>query len=193
MKIIKTITYIFALASTSLVAGTQTESPIKTPDAYTCEMVTKTSGMEIMSKMTAIGKKTRTETKMHGMESITIVDLESNMSLMLMPAAKSATKMKLDAGAAPNSKEKIVPTWEKVGSEGDLTVWNSTVEMNGQKVVTKYWLNAKGYQVKAETDAAGVKSTVEFKNLKEVKEGDIDVKLLSLDAPEGYTVQDMTK
>jgi len=152
---------------------TQAEAmPLKAPSDFSVEMVTHASGQEISSKMFKDKDKTRIETSMPGMESISIVRQDLKKMYTLMPAQKMYMEMELNPAMAAQdmTAPKGEMKWEKLGSETvngtACDKYKVTTTLDGKTTEMFYFLDSKGYPVRTEIKMEGQAMSVDYKNWK---------------------------
>jgi len=166
--------------------------PLKSPSDFSVEMVTHAGGQDIATKMYKDKDKTRMETSMPGMDSISIVRQDLKKMYTLMPGQKMYMEMELNPAmvAADVTAPKGEVKWEKLGSETvngtacDKYKLTSTLE--GKTTEMFYFLDSKGYPVRTEMTMAGQTMSVDYKNW---KEGSQEASLFEI--PAGYNKMQM--
>lgn len=166
--------------------------PLKSPSDFSVEMVTHAGGQDIASKMFKDKDKTRVETSMPGMESVSIVRQDLKKMYTLMPGQKMYMEMDLNpAMAAPDlTAPKGDMKWEKLGSETvngtACDKYKVTATVDGKSSEMIYFLDSKGYPVRTEMSAGGQTMSVDYKNW---KEGSQEAALFEI--PAGYNKMQM--
>jgi hypothetical protein len=167
-------------------------SPIKFPSEYSVEIVTTAQGQAIPSKMYQAKDKTRTETSVQGMQSVSIMRQDLKKMYTLMPAQKMYMEIGLDnpmmKSMAPQdmTKPQGDMKWEKLGSEtvngAAADKYKVTTTHEGKTSEMFYYVDAKGFPVRVEMNSMGQVMTVDYKNW---SEGAPDASLFEV--PAGYS------
>lgn len=145
------------------------EIPLKWPSEFSVEMVTHASGQEIATKMFKGKDKTRMESNVQGMESVTIVRMDLKKMYMLMPAQKMVMEMPMNDSMVPDMAiPKGDVKWEKLGSETvngmACDKYKVTATYEGKTSDMIYFLDSKGYPARTEITTQGQTVTVDYKN-----------------------------
>lgn len=136
-------------------------------------------------------KKMRTEMTAEGQTTIMLIDLDTRIMYMYMPAQNMAIRMNMnDTVPTPANEEAQSVTDFSYTITGTETFDGKSclvVEYTSQGAVTRQWIwKDRGFPVKVETTAAGVKSVIEYRNF---DFGDIPDSMFAL--PEGVQVVQM--
>lgn len=166
-------------------------APLKFPQEYSVEIVSKVQGQEFASTMYQAKDKTRTETNVQGMSSVSIVRQDQQKMYMLMPMQKMYMEMALNQGGmmqkmpdvgAPKGDVK----YEKLGSETVNGVscdkYKVTVTSEGNANEMIYYIDGEGRPARTEMSHMGQTMTVDYKNW---KTGALDASLFEV--PAGYS------
>lgn len=166
--------------------------PLKSPSDFSVEMVTHAGGQDISSKMFKSKDKTRMESNVQGMESVSIVREDLKKMYTLMPAQKMCMEMDLNPAiaAADMTSPKGDMKWEKLGSEtvngAACDKYKVTMTLEGKTSEMFYFLDSKGFPVRTEIKMEGQTMSVDYKNW---KEGSQEASLFEV--PAGYNKMQM--
>ena len=114
-------------------------------------------------------KKMRTEMTAEGQTTIMLIDLDTRIMYMYMPAQNMAIRMNMNDTVPTPANEEAQSvtdfTYTIIGTENYDGKSCLVVEYTSQGTVTRMWVwKEKGYPVKVEMTAAGGKSVIEYKN-----------------------------
>lgn len=163
-------------------------NPLKSPSEFSMEMVTKAGEQNISTKMFKSKDKTRVESSVQGMDSVSIMREDLKKMYMIMPAQKMYMENDLSPAmaAADMTAPKGDMKWEKLGSETVNEVacdkYKVTTTLEGKTSEMFYYLDSKGFPVRTEMTATGQTIVVDYKNW---KEGPQDASLFEV--PAGYS------
>lgn len=154
---------------------------------FSADMVMNMMGRKMQGKLYIKGTKQRMEIQTPGGPMITIIDLKTGKSIMLMPAMKTYSEVNTGPGMSGRTiagKKDLPPSAKKVGSEKvagyTCDIYETAVD-SGAKF--KVWL-ARKLDYVLRTQGTGPRGGSVLTELKNIREGGVKNSLFAV--PSGY-------